>query len=82
MSKRAVIRLQLDLAAKKALDALCESRGMTQISVLSRLVKWFSKQDDIVQASILGLLSDQTLAQLSATLHKRIQSQSGKANPG
>jgi hypothetical protein len=38
-AKRAVIRLQLDLVAKQALDVLCERRGMTQIAVLSRLVK-------------------------------------------
>ena len=50
-AKRAVIRLQLDIAAKQALDKLCERRGMTQIAVLSRLVKWFANQDEIVAES-------------------------------
>lgn len=72
MAKRAVIRLQLDLAAKQQLDRLCEKRGMTQISVLSRLVKWFGRQDEFVQASVLGLLSEEMLGGLSHTLLKRL----------
>jgi hypothetical protein len=72
MAKRAVIRLQLDVAAKKQLDQLCEKRGMTQIAVLSRLVKWFGRQDEVVQASVLGLLSDEMLGELSHVLHKRL----------
>jgi hypothetical protein len=59
--RRAVIRLQLDVSAKQALDALCGKRGMTQIAVLSRVVQWFAKQDEVLQASVLGLLSDEHL---------------------
>ena len=68
MAKRAIIRLQLDGSAKIQLDRLCEQRGMTQIAVLSRLVKWFGKQDEVVQASVLGLLSDEMLGALSGVL--------------
>jgi hypothetical protein len=71
MSKRAVIRLQLDIPAKQQLDKLCDKRGMTQIAVLSRLVKWFGRQDEVVQASVLGLLSDETLGELSAVIADR-----------
>ena len=67
-AKRAVIRLQLDVAAKQALDDLCELRGMTQIAVLSRLVKWFSNQDEVIQAAVLDLLSDRRLGELAAAL--------------
>jgi hypothetical protein len=74
MSKRAIIRLQLDIAAKEQLDKLCEKRGMTQISVLSRLVKWFGRQDEVIQASVLGLLSDEMLAQLAPEAFKRFNS--------
>ena len=73
-AKRAVIRLQLDIAAKQTLDKLCERRGMTQIAVLSRLVKWFGRQDEVVQASILGLLSEATLGDLAEVLLKRLAS--------
>jgi hypothetical protein len=79
-SRRAVIRLQLDVNAKRQIDDVTDKRGMTQIAVLSRLVKWFSRQDEVVQASILGLLSDDMLGDLSQILHKRLStvSKSGK----
>jgi hypothetical protein len=73
-AKRAVIRLQLEISAKQALDRLCERRGMTQIAVLSRMVKWFVTQDEIVQASILGLLSENALGDLSRVLLARLAS--------
>jgi hypothetical protein len=69
---RPVIRLQVDLPAKQALDALCELRGMTQISVMSRLVNWFVGQDEVVQATILGLLSESAIASLPRTILQRI----------
>ncbi len=73
MAKRtqAAARLQLDPAAKRALDTLCERRGMTQIAMLARLVSWFGKQDEVVQASVLGLLSDEALADLAHVLVQR-----------
>src|SRR4051794_41342649 len=79
-AKRAVIRLQLDLAAKQALDKLCERRGMTQIAVLSRLVKWFANQDEIVQASVLNLLSEAHLGDLSQILLKRLSAKAADVN--
>ena len=79
MAKRAVIRLQLDVSAKQQLDKLCERRGMTQIAVLSRLVKWFGRQDEVVQASVLGLLSDEMLGDLSQVLLKRLAGTSESA---
>ena len=78
-AKRAVIRLQLDIAAKQALDKLCERRGMTQIAVLSRLVKWFVAQDEVVQASVLGLMSEEYLGDLSQILLKRLGSRTGES---
>ena len=79
MAKRAVIRLQLDIAAKQQLDKLCEKRGMTQIAVLSRLVKWFGRQDEVVQASVLGLLSDEMLGELAPILLNRLSDASTAA---
>jgi hypothetical protein len=79
MAKRAVIRLQLDIVAKQQLDKLCEKRGMTQIAVLSRLVKWFGRQDEVVQASVLGLLSDEMLGELAPILLNRLSDASSSA---
>jgi hypothetical protein len=81
-AKRAVIRLQLETSAKQALDDLCERRGMTQIAVMSRLVRWLVAQDEVVQASVLGLLSQETLGDLSQALLKRLATAAGEASPG
>jgi hypothetical protein len=70
--KRPIIRLQIDTAAKDALDSLCERRGMTQIAVTSRLLSWFVGQDELVQATILGLLSNAAVASLPEMLLKRV----------
>jgi hypothetical protein len=77
-SKRAIIRLQLDLAAKQALDKLCERRGMTQIAALSRTVKWLVAQDEIMQAWVLGLMSEQHLGDMAQIAMKRLQDKSSE----
>src|SRR3954471_3126615 len=68
---QAIIRLQLDLPAKQALDDLCDRRGMTQIAALSRTVRWPVAQDEIVQAWVLNLMSQEHLAEMSQILLKR-----------
>jgi len=70
--QRAVIRLEMESTSKKQLDEVCEKRGMTQIAVLSRLMKWFGGQDEMIQASVLGLLSEKMLGDLGQTLHQRL----------
>ena len=67
MAKQSVVRLQLDASAKQVLDKLCDRRGMTQIATLSRLVTWFGRQDEVIQASVLGLLSDEALGALAGS---------------
>lgn len=69
---RYTVRVQLDPEGKEALDALCQLRGMTQIAVMSRLVKWFFKQDELIQASVLGLLSDESQRELARRLLQRL----------
>ena len=80
--QRAVIRLEMESASKKQIDDVCEKRGMTQIAVLSRLVQWFSSQDEMVQASVLGLLSQEMLGDLGKTLHDRLAAAAGKQSSG
>jgi len=76
--KRAIIRIQFDLDAKKALDELCERRGMTQIAVTSRLMKWFVLQDEAIQSAVLGGLSEQAVATLAKHVLEKIAKE-GKA---
>jgi hypothetical protein len=77
--KRSIMRIQLDSSAKDELDKICSKRGMTQIAVMSRLVGWFIRQDDVIQTAVMATLSDQALAQLASQLLKRMASRSGKA---
>ena len=65
MSKRAIIRVQLTTPVKQQLDELCQQRGMTQIAVMSRLVDWFFQQNELVQAAVLGQLSEDLKGKLA-----------------
>ncbi len=73
--KRSIMRIQLDASAKSELDKICEKRGMTQIAVMSRLVGWFVRQDDIIQTAVMSSVSDAALAPLAKQLLKRLASE-------
>lgn len=75
---QAIIRLQLDLPAKQALDKLCERRGMTQIAALSRTVRWLVTQDEILQAWVLNLMSEEHLGDMSKIVLQRTSEREGK----
>ena len=70
--KRAIVRLQLDLSAKNKLDDLCGHRGMTQITIMSRLVDWFTEQDDVTQTAILSRLAPESLAPMARKLLEKM----------
>ena len=83
-AKRSIIRVQLDTSAKDRLDAICKRRGMTQVAMVSRLVNWFSLQDDYIQTAVLQTLSEGSMAAVAKTLLKRLGSDksSEKDNAG
>jgi hypothetical protein len=70
--KRVIVRLQLDTAAKKKLDGLCEKRGMTQLTIMSRLVDWFTTQDDVAQTGVLSRLAPDALAPLAKKMLEKL----------
>jgi hypothetical protein len=74
-AKRSIMRIQLDTVAKDRLDAICKRRGMTQIAMMSRLVNWFSAQDDYIQTAVLHTLSDGSMATLAKSLLKKISTE-------
>jgi len=69
------MRIQLDTGSKEELDEFCDKRGMTQIAVMSRLVGWFVKQDEIIQTAVMASLTDDTLSRLAKQLLKRMEVQ-------
>lgn len=72
MQKRSILRVQLSAEAKQQLDQLCLQRGMTQIAALSRLVSWFVKQEEVIQLTVLGVLSESSASVLAKELLGRI----------
>jgi hypothetical protein len=74
-AKRSIMRIQLDTAAKDRLDVICKRRGMTQIAMMSRLVNWFSVQDDYIQTAVLQTLSEGSMASLAKSLLKKLSSE-------
>jgi hypothetical protein len=79
-SKRSVMRIQLDGTSKDRLEVICKKRGMTQIAVMSRLVNWFSVQDDYVQTAVLQALSEGSMATLAKSFMKKLSSEEGSSH--
>jgi hypothetical protein len=77
--KRSIMRIQLDTPAKDRLEVICKRRGMTQIAVMSRLVNWFSLQDDYIHTAVLQTLSDASMAALAKSLLKKLSSDKSSA---
>jgi len=65
------MRVQMDSSAKELLDILSKKRGMTRVAVMSRLVHWFSRQDDFIQTSVLQILSQESMAILAKSKLKQ-----------
>lgn len=56
MSSRIIVRIELTPKARDRLDDARHRAGMTQLSMLSRLVEWFADQPQVVQSAIMGHL--------------------------
>jgi hypothetical protein len=76
-ARRAIMRIQLDAMAKGELEKFCEKRGMTQIAVMSRLVGWFVRQDEMIQTAVMSSLTETSLAKLAKQLLKELSSHRG-----
>ena len=55
MAKRIVMRVELNPKSKDRLGEFCDRTGMTQIAAVSRLIDWFCRQSETIQAIIQGL---------------------------
>jgi sRNA-binding protein len=53
MTKRNIVRLDLDGQIAGRLDRVTEEFGMTQVTLMSRLVEWFARQDLRTQTEIV-----------------------------
>lgn len=71
-AKREILRAELTPRAKTGLEQICEARGMTQLSVMSRLNLWFAEQDQRTQHAILGHTKEDASELLIRGLIKKI----------
>jgi len=51
---RIIVRIEIDPKAWEALQTVTHARGMTQLSVMSRLMDWFGQQPQMIQSGIMG----------------------------
>jgi hypothetical protein len=79
-AKRSIMRIETDSVAAGRLDSICERRGMTQISCMSRLVNWFSDQDDYTQIEILHLHTPASVTPLAKRLLQRLSQDNNRAS--
>jgi hypothetical protein len=48
------MRIELSGPAKQKIDRLSDHHGMTQLSIMSRMVEWFAAQSPGTQGAILS----------------------------
>src|SRR5438045_3203000 len=49
---RIIVRIELTPSAKQQLVAIARRKGMTQLSIASRILEWFATQDVMIQGAI------------------------------
>jgi hypothetical protein len=85
MSKRVVMRLEINPRSKQRLDEFCDRNGMTKVAVVSRLIDWFCSREPSIQAVIQELypreIEDEIVEIILRRMNKekRAASNSGKA---
>ena len=72
--RKTIIRIAIDHADEASLKAVCQKRGMTQISLVSRMVKWLAHQDSEVQSDILNTEPENWSAPKTTKLLKKLAS--------
>lgn len=76
--KRVILRAELTQMAKNGLERVCDERGMTQVSVMSRLILWFASQEGKVQHAVLGHTGEDAASLLIQNLLKRLEESGSK----
>jgi hypothetical protein len=72
---RIIMGIELVPEAKDRLDEFCERTGMTKVAAASRLIEWFGRQSDEIQAMIEGLIPADIEQGVAKLVLQRIVSQ-------
>ena len=79
-NKWPVVRVEVEARTKRELEEICDRRGMSQLEVTSRLVRWAEAQDDLTLAVALGTLTEAIARQMGPSLLERIAQSAGKGD--
>jgi hypothetical protein len=80
MSQRYIMRVELTRQAKRDLAYVADRQGMTQLSMLSRVVRWLSDQPTSVQAAVLGLYVAEGNEDVGRMVLRQLATQATAAN--
>jgi hypothetical protein len=72
MAARIIVRIELTPPAKARLNEMSDRTGMTQVSLLSRLVEWFANQPEMIQGAVLGHYPKEIEADVARLILKRM----------
>lgn len=75
---RVIMRIELFPEAKEGLQNLCDRLGMTQVAAASRVIEWFTAQNDVVQAAVLNLYPKDIRAEIAEMIIKRMAAEKRK----
>jgi len=70
-AKRLIVLVQLEGSTKERLKLICKRRGMTRVEMVSRLVRWFSLQDDHIQNAVVEAVVKGSMAVVAKAVLKR-----------
>jgi hypothetical protein len=81
IEKPLIARIEAEESVFDELALLCEIRGMTQKEVLSRLVRWFARQDEKIQIGVISAATDFELTQARCQLLKHLAANTSNSRP-
>ena len=67
---RIIVRIELTPGARKQLDECSAKSGMTQVSMISRLVEWFSRQPEAIHRLVVGSIPEDLKEQVAGIMLK------------
>jgi hypothetical protein len=66
------MRIELTGPAKQKLAMLSDKHGMTQVSMMSRLVEFFAVQDEKVQGAMMGHYPSEIAGDVASLILRRM----------
>ena len=72
MPKRSIMRIELTGSAKDQVKNLSKRHGMTQVSMMSRLMEFFATQPELLQSAMIGRYPKEIEADIAKLVLKKM----------